>query len=167
MIAHFNRRQNDMQRLRFDLDRQRWDLDRLERQMHSSRNIFWDARAERDSRNNEWQLQASRLNEAKGRMQQAQSRTSLAQRTIAEAETIEKLTAEARQALQTLSRTSAALGNYSDFARERPTLEAAARTLQAVFTDPLYSTVHGSGLHSRLKPVQTLLTNMSKPAPQA
>lgn len=162
-----NRRQNDMQRLRFDLDRQRWDLDRLERQMHSSRNIFWDARAERDSRKNEWQLQASRLNEAKGRMQQAQSRISLAQRTIAEAETIEKLTVEARQALQTLSRTSAALGNYSDFARERPTLEAAARTLQAVFTDPLYSTVHGNSLHNRLKPVQTLLTHMSKPAPQA
>lgn len=159
-----NRRYNDMLRLRSDLDRQRWDLDRAERQMNYSRQLYWDARAIFDSKNNEFQRYEAQLQDAMQRRTQAENQLNLARRTLADAEVIEKLTYDAQDALERLQQILPKLKNYQDFTAQRQQIHAHAQRLQQILSHSTYTHVHGQTLLNQLQPLLTLLHNMDKPA---
>lgn len=159
-----NRRYNDMQRLRGDLDRQRWELDYAERQLNQSRRIYWDAKADFDSKNNEFLRYDGQLRDATSRRDQAETQLSLARRTLADADVIEKLTQDAQNALNSLQRMLASLKSYQDFDSQRSQIQSQAQLLRQVFSHSTYTGVHGKALLHQFLPLLTLLSNMEKPA---
>jgi hypothetical protein len=159
-----NRQYGNMQRLRSDMDRQRWDLDRAERQMNQSRQVYWDAKGQMDSKKNEFQRQDGQLNEATGRRDQAERQINLARRTLAESDLIEKLTADAQTALRSLKQSLPNLKSYQDYAQQRTQIQSQAQLLREILNNSTYTSVHGNGLNSQYAPLLTLLNNMDKPA---
>lgn len=159
-----NREYGNMQRYRSDMDRQRWDLDRAERQLNQSRQVYWDAKGQMDSKKNEYQRQDGMLNEATGRRDQAERMLNLAKRTLAESDVIEKLTVEAQSALRNLKQSLPNLKSYDDYSAQRSQIHSQAQLLREVLNNPTYTSVHGNGLNSQYAPLLTLLNNMDKPA---
>lgn len=159
-----DRYRRDMDSARRDMDRQRWDVDRTRRDMDASQRRYWDARSEMESAKSAWQYQQSQLSEATDRQRQAENQLAAARQTVADGDVIEHVSASVTRQLDLLQKGMGRLGSYADYAHERQGLQNAAAALQQQLNNGTYARVHGEGILRSFAPLQTLLSNMDKPA---